>query len=128
MVWVKSYKKWISLQLYYKNFLTINLQESQLSQKNWQFNGKGKDFLRKSEFPYKTRLSLKVAHAKDLFRPLICTIAQNWLYLTFSGDFSYHYIWWFGSVLGAVQCAVIYRTFFAQEEYLFPFVKNLYQQ
>ena len=48
--------------------------------------------------------------------------------LLFSGDFSYHYIWWFGSVLGAVQCAVIYRTFFAQEEYLFPFIKNLYQQ
>ena len=44
------------------------------------------------------------------------------------GDFQYHYIWWLGSLLGAGQCAVIYRVFFAQEEYLFPFVKNLYQQ
>jgi len=45
-----------------------------------------------------------------------------------AGDFQYHYIWWLASLLGAGQCAVIYRLFFAQEEYLFPFVKNLYQQ
>jgi len=44
------------------------------------------------------------------------------------GNFQYHYIWWLASLVGAGQFAVIYRTFFAQEEYLFPFVKNLYQK
>jgi aquaporin-8 len=44
-----------------------------------------------------------------------------------SNNFAFHWIWWVGSMLGAIQCCLIYRTFFAPENLLFPFVRNFYK-
>merc|ERR1711990_50571 len=41
-----------------------------------------------------------------------------------AGNFNYHWVWWVASLLGSLQCAAIYKLFFAEEEKLFGLVRQ----
>ena len=40
------------------------------------------------------------------------------------GNFNHHWVWWIASLLGSLQCAAVYKLFFAEEEKLFGFVRQ----
>ena len=41
-----------------------------------------------------------------------------------SGQWTHHWVWWVTSIMAAIQSGLLHRTFFAEADHLFPFIRK----